>query len=226
MRELPTDVSNFTTMIEENYVYVDKTEHIYNLFKGGTRYHFLSRPRRFGKSLLISTLKELFEANRELFKNLWIATSDYQWTKYPVVHLDFSAIDHKTAEELELSLRWTLEYIAHQHLIDITLAPTLGTKFRFLIEQLAAQYEHNQVVVLIDEYDKPILDNITNVQEAQAQQVILKSFYDVLKSVDKYLRAIFVTGVTKFTRTSIFSGLNNLNDITMAPEAATLLGYT
>ena len=103
MKYLPTDISSFSAMMTGNYVYVDKTEHIYNLFSGGSRLYFLARPRRFGKSLLISTLKELFLGNKELFKGLWIYSSDYQWIKYPVIHLDFGNIRHDNAESLESS---------------------------------------------------------------------------------------------------------------------------
>src|SRR5579863_6662205 len=108
MKYLPIDLSTFSTMMTENYVYVDKTEYIYNLFSGGTRLYFLSRPRRFGKSLLISTLKELFFGNRKLFKGLWIDSSDYQWTTHPVIHLDFAQIGHESADDLKKSLSSTL----------------------------------------------------------------------------------------------------------------------
>src|SRR5579872_4419292 len=104
MKYLPTDISTFSTMMTGNYIYVDKTQYIYNLFSGGTRLYFLSRPRRFGKSLLISTLKELFCANRALFKGLWIESSDYQWIEYPVIHFDFAQIGHDTVENLTSNL--------------------------------------------------------------------------------------------------------------------------
>jgi len=223
MKYLPTDVSSFTLMMTGNYVYVDKTEHIYDLFSGGTRYYFLSRPRRFGKSLLISTLNELFLGNKELFKDLWIGTSDYNWQQYPVVKIDFSIIGHRNPEDLEANLSWALEKIAKQYNVDQLKGPSLGSRFAELIEKLA---KTNKVVLLIDEYDKPILDHINNIEMAEAIRERLKEFYDALKGLDDYLRAIFITGVTKFTKTSLFSGINHLNDISNTGPEATLLGYT
>jgi hypothetical protein len=223
MKYLPTDINTFSTMITGNYIYVDKTKYIYDLFSGGSRYYFLSRPRRFGKSLLISTLKELFAGNKELFKDLWIYTSDYSWEPFPIIHLDFSLLDRETVQELKLSLAWTITNIAERYSLDISKAPTLNSKFVLLVEKLA---ERNKVVVLIDEYDKPILDHLSDIKRAQAHRDLLKGFYDTLKGLDAYLRAIFITGVSKFSKTSIFSGINNLNDISLDFEAAQLLGYT
>src|SRR5947208_15199895 len=115
MRYLPTDISTFSTMMTGNYIYIDKTEYIYHLFSGGKRLYFLSRPRRFGKSLLISTLKELFLGNRALFKGLWIDSSDYEWEQYPVIHLDFSMIGHESAQDLKKSFSATLRKIAKEY---------------------------------------------------------------------------------------------------------------
>jgi Predicted AAA-ATPase/PD-(D/E)XK nuclease superfamily len=223
MKNLPRDVSDFNTMISGNYAYVDKTQLIYNLYATGGRYYFLSRPRRFGKSLLISTLKELFSGNKQLFSGLWIESSNYDWQEYPVIHLDFSTIDHETAVEFKLNLIWTLKNIAQSYGIDISDAPSLGSKLSFLVRQLA---QCKKVVILIDEYDKPILDHLGNIVRAQAQQAVLKSFYDTIKGLSEHLHAVFITGVSKFSKTSIFSGINNLIDITMEPEAAALVGYT
>jgi Predicted AAA-ATPase/PD-(D/E)XK nuclease superfamily len=223
MKYLPTDVSTFSTMITGNYLYIDKTRYIYDLFKRGTRYYFLSRPRRFGKTLLISTLKELFLGNKSLFQELWISISDYDWQEYPIIDLDFSRIAHSTPEELKVSLTWGLMEIAKQYGIDISQAPTLTDKVIDLIQKLS---QHNKVVILIDEYDKPILDHLHDIEMARTQREVLRSFYDVLKGLDQYLRVIFITGVTKFSKTSLFSGINNLNDISLKPGGAALLGYT
>jgi len=219
---LPLDVSEFPTMILENYVYIDKTEYIYNLFSRGGRFYFLSRPRRFGKSLLISTLKELFLGNKKLFENLWISTSDYKWEEHPVIHLDFSVIPHFTAEELRVSINKELTIIAQNYntAIDETLPEET---LKALVRELS---KRNKVVILIDEYDKPILDHIKNLEESDRQREVLKSFYDSIKGLGLYLRAFFVTGVSRFSKTSLFSGLNNLNDISLDPETAQLLGYT
>ncbi|MBA3954227.1 ATP-binding protein [Candidatus Dependentiae bacterium] len=223
MKYLPTDVSSFKVMRTQNYLYVDKTKDIYDLFSGGSRYYFLSRPRRFGKSLLVSTLKELFSGNKELFNGLWISTSNYDWQKYPVIHLDFSIIDHETTQELKLSIDWALDEIARNYNLDISKAPTSGAKLVLLIRELS---KINKVVILIDEYDKPLLDHLHDIKRARAQRAALKRFFDVLKGMDDYLRAVFITGVSKFSKTSLFSGINNLNDISLKPESATLLGYT
>jgi hypothetical protein len=224
MRNLPIYVSSFDTMRVGDYIYVDKTEHIYNLFKTGiSHYYFLSRPRRFGKTLLISTLKELFSGNKAFFKGLWIEKSIYEWIKYPVIHLDFAAIGHETVPDFKQSLAWTLAEIAREHALDISDAPTLDSQFTALIKRLA---QKNKVVILIDEYDKPILDHLKNKNLAAEQRDFLQSFYGILKGMDSFLRAIFITGVSKFAKTSLFSGLNNLNDISIKPEAAQLLGYT
>jgi hypothetical protein len=228
MKYLPTDVSTFSKMIAGNYVYVDKTEYIYNLVKeGASNYYFLSRPRRFGRTLLISTLYELFSGKKELFKNLWIAHSDYKWVEYPVIRLDFSAIAHRSVADLERSTLFHLHRIADSY--GITLPGTSLQKslvedtFYTLIVELS---KINLVVLLIDEYDKPILDHLRVMEEAVAHRNFLKSLYDVLKGLDAYLRCIFITGVSKFAKTSILSGINGINDISLKPEAASLLGYT
>lgn len=223
MKYLPTDVSSFKVMMEGNYVYVDKTEYIYHLFNGGNRYYFLARPRRFGKSLLVSTIKEIFLGNRKLFKGLWIDSSDYQWQEYPVIHIDFSLVDKSSPEEFKISLSWELEEIARKNGADVSEAPIVSNKFKSLIEQLSKK---NKVVILIDEYDKPILDAFPSIEQATAMRTALRGFYEIIKGMDEYIRAIFITGVTKFAKTSIFSGLNNLADITMNEMSATLFGYT
>ncbi|CDK30888.1 ATP-binding protein [Candidatus Babela massiliensis] len=223
LKKLPIDVSSFKTMINDNYKYIDKTKHIYNIFIAGSRYYFLSRPRRFGKSLLVSTLKELFSGNKELFKDLWIYSSDYDWKEHPVIHLDLSQIEHLTSNELRINLNDALKKIAQDYNITLEYNKTPGATLKDLIENLS---KINKVVILIDEYDKPILDHIKNIEEAEKQREILKSFYSVIKAQDANLRAVLLTGVSKFARTSVFSGLNNLNDITLDPKAAQLLGYT
>lgn len=222
MKKLPIFVSNFEEMITGNYLYIDKTQFIYPLVKE-KGYYFLSRPRRFGKSLLISTLKELFLGKKELFEQLWIGSSDYQWTEYPVIHLDFSRIGHRTSQQLEQELLRYFQQIADDYSLTIQLSSFPESALDQLITALA---QRNKVVILIDEYDKPILDHLHNIKEAQEQQAILHSLYATIKSLDSYLHAVFITGVTKFAKTSVFSGMNNLNDISLKPEACQLLGYT
>ena len=202
MNKLPVDMSTFSRMIQEGYLYIDKTEYIYNLFKSGGRYFFLSRPRRFGKSLLISTLKSLFLGQKELFKDLWIAKNgDYDWKEYHVIHLDLSSADTETAAEFKISLGRLLDDIAVEKGIDLSMRRTPKEKLTFLVKKLG---ETKQVVVLIDEYDKPILDHIQNPKRADAHRAVLKNFYDGFKGIDEYLRAVFITGDSKYAKTLLF----------------------
>ena len=222
-KKLPIDVSAFNIMIENNYLYIDKTEIIHDLITGG-RFYFLSRPRRFGKSLFLSTLQEIFEGNKKLFKDLWIGKKNrYDWPIHPVIYLNFSDLTIATPEKLIDSLSWSLELIAQKYGIDLSKAPGPGSKIKQLTYEL---FSKNGVVILIDEYDYPLINTLKNIKIAEANREVLKNFFSVIKSLDKYLRAIYLTGVTKFSKTSIFSGLNNLNDITIDPRAAELLGYT
>lgn len=224
MKKLPIDVSDIETMITGNYIYVDKTKLIYDLITGG-RLYFLSRPRRFGKSLLISTLKEIYTGNKALFKDLWIGNSGYDWVKYPVVHLDFSGISYTSVEALTADLSWKLENIAQSFAIRIEDAPSLITKLCSLVTQLALK---SRVVVLVDEYDYPLLRNLHALKKAEALRDTLSSFFAALKGLDSAgcIKSIFITGVTKFSKTSIFSGMNNLNDISLDLATADLLGYS
>ena len=203
---------------------LDKTQHIYNLYLEQDRYHFLSRPRRFGKSLLISTLHELFTGNRELFKGLWIDSSDFEFGQHPVIHLDFSTISHASDTALRISLSNHLYDIARQYKIDIEPLSELKDIVRKLVTELA---QINQVVLLVDEYDHPMLSYISrDIVIAEANQKVLKEFYDTIKGLDVYFHAIFVTGVTKFSKTSIFSGFNTLHDISENEEFCDILGYS
>jgi hypothetical protein len=222
IKKLPIDVSNFKTMIEDDYVYVDKTRHIHQLITQG-RFYFLSRPRRFGKSLLVSTLKEIFLANKKLFETSWIGSSNYVWHKHPVIHLDFSSISHNDAENLRTNLIIRLKSIAVDYGVIVDGAHDPESIFYDLVKKLSLT---GKVVVLIDEYDYPILKHITNTPLALEMQEVLRGFYTSIKGLDEYLKFVLLTGVTKFSRTSIFSGLNNLNDISLDLEGATLLGYT
>jgi hypothetical protein len=219
---LPKGIQSFEKIIRKNYVYIDKTRIIYDIITKGS-YYFLSRPRRFGKSLLISTLYELFTGNKKLFENLWIATSGYGWTPHLVIHLSFSVMDTTSAQTVHDDLLWKLESLAKNNAIDITQAPSLQTKFELLVSQLATT---NKVVILIDEYDFPLLNNINNTATTLACRNILRDFFGVIKDLDSYLEFVMITGVSKFSKASIFSGLNNLEDLTLSQQAACLLGYT
>jgi hypothetical protein len=224
MKRLPIGLQTFSKLITGNRLYVDKTKDIYRLLTGSGQYFFLSRPRRFGKSLLISTLSDIFSGNKELFKGLWIYDR-IQWTKHPVIHMDFSEITFKTPEMLEKALDIQVEKIAADHGIQLDHGLFLKEKFYRLLEKMCRE---QPVVLLIDEYDKPIVEYIEadEIEVAKAIRKVLKGFFSVIKSADPYLRFVFITGVSKFSKVSLFSDLNNLIDITLSQGFSTLLGYT
>ncbi|MDR0911532.1 MAG: AAA family ATPase [Methanobrevibacter sp.] len=221
--DLPNDIAVFSTMRENNYIYVDKTKQIYNLIKPGGKY-FLSRPRRFGKSLLIDTLKELFEGNKKLFKNLYIEDK-WDWTKkYPVLHLDMAGRDSENPEKFENSLNNMINRIAKIESIEL-FDGSSKDKFGQLIEEISLKYE-KKIVILVDEYDFPIINNMNNIKIAKGNRKILSEFYQVLKTSEKYIQFLFLTGVSKFSKTTIFSKLNNLTDLTIDHRYSTICGYT
>ena len=222
MKKLPIGIQNFPEIIKEGYLYVDKTQQIAELMQAG-KYLFLSRPRRFGKSLLVSTLSEIFSGNQALFQELAIY-DQIEWQPHPVILIDFNGISHNNDDVFKTSLLSFLDKVASKY--DITLSSQfIREKFAELIEKI---YEktHQKVVILIDEYDKPIVDYIDDIEKANNNREILRDFFGVLKSSDAYLRFVFLTGVSKFSRVSIFSGLNNLRDISLSKQFSTLLGYT
>jgi hypothetical protein len=224
LKPLPVGIQSFDKLIEGGYLYVDKTRLLYELVKDPTGVYFLSRPRRFGKSLLISTLDALFSNRRELFKDLWIDSSKYKWQKFPVIRLDMTITDRSSAETLNNSLILLLREIIREH--DLTVeTDILPNAFSEVISQLSRKY-NEKVVVLVDEYDKPILDNITKPEMVKEIREVLKTFYSILKAQDDNLRFIFLTGVSKFSKMSIFSGLNNLEDISLNSDFASICGYT
>jgi len=221
MKYLPIGIQTFRDIIEGAFYYVDKTHFIPKLT---SKYYFLSRPRRFGKSLFLDTLKEAFSGNKELFKGLYLY-DNWDWEKrYPIIKFDLSQAYPDTEENLIKSLDSFLKAVAKDH--GITLEEEiLGLKFKELIQKLYEKY-NQKVVVLIDEYDKPILDVIEDIEKARRNRDILKKFFEILKPSDPYLKLVFLTGVSRFSKVSIFSGLNQLNDITIDPSFATVCGYT
>ena len=221
-KKLPIGIQTFEDIREDNYIYVDKTKMAYDLIEGG-RYYFLSRPRRFGKSLFLSTLKAIFEGKGKFFEGLYIYDKWDFDKKYPVFHIDFGNQKAKTEEELVSFISNQIDDIAVFYKISL-IRKVYYEKFRELLEKLSHKY--GKAVVLVDEYDKPILDNITNSKLAKEMREILKGFYTVLKGADPFLKFVFLTGVSKFSRVSIFSGLNNLKDITLHPVFSTICGYT
>ncbi|MGE5343194.1 MAG: AAA family ATPase [Candidatus Omnitrophota bacterium] len=224
MKHLPIGVQTFSKLIDGNYLYIDKTRDIYNLFAEGGQYYFLSRPRRFGKSLLLSTLAEIFSGNKERFKDLWIYDK-IDWTPYPVLNLDLSKISFKNPEMLEKALETQIERIAADFNIQLDANLFFKEKFGQLLEKMA---QKQKVVILIDEYDKPMIEYIEAEEFEKAEEIrrVLKNFYGVIKASDAFLRFVFITGVSKFSKVSVFSDLNNLRDITLSEQFATLLGYT
>ena len=224
MKYLPLGVQTFRDFIEQDYLYVDKTAKIYELFAKGGKYFFLSRPRRFGKSVLVSTLKEIFSGNKELFKGLWIHDK-IEWTKHPVIHIDFSKVTAKTPDILEQSLNSLIEEVAADNKIKLNPKLFLKDKFGRLIKTMSRSRQQ-KVVILIDEYDKPIIQFMERGRNKEAAEIrdILKNFFGIIKGSDEFLRFVFITGVSKFSRVSIFSDLNNLTDITLHDNFSTLVG--
>ncbi len=223
LKKLPIGISDLRSIKAKDYLYVDKTKAVHRLITSGECY-FLSRPRRFGKSLLIDTLKELFLGNKELFNDLWIGQENrHDWQPHPVIHIDFSTMDSTSSERLESGLCRALDKIAEENGIDLSVATFPATKIMALVPALA---QKGSVIILIDEYDAPILNNIIKPELASANREILRTFYTCIKGLGPYLHFTFIAGVSKFAKTSIFSGMNNLNDISLEPIAATLCGYT
>ncbi|MDR3243644.1 MAG: AAA family ATPase, partial [Elusimicrobiota bacterium] len=223
MQNLPIGTQSFSILRNTNCLYVDKTEHIYNMVNLG-RVYFLSRPRRFGKSLLVSAMEELFKGSKELFKGLFVYDK-WDWeTKNPVIRLDFGARSYKKDDMLERSLTNFVKSRAKD--FNITLeTDTLSDMFEELIKTLH-KTTGQLVVVLIDEYDKPMTDFLSDIEKAAANKQILHDFYQVLKAADDHIRFIFLTGVSKLSGVSVFSALNNPSDISLDEQYASICGYT
>ena len=223
MRKLPIGIQTFEDIRRKNYLYVDKTALVWRMANMGKPY-FLSRPRRFGKSLLLSTFESYFLGKKELFEGLAIEKMETEWKEYPVLHIDLNAEKYDKPEKLNEILsnhltQWELKY--GKGIDERTLSSRFGGVIRRACEQTG-----QQVVVLVDEYDKPLLQAINNLELLDDYRQTLKAFYGVLKSADRYLRFVFLTGVTKFSQVSVFSDLNQLNDISMKPPYATVCGIT
>ncbi|MBQ7739397.1 MAG: AAA family ATPase, partial [Desulfovibrionaceae bacterium] len=226
MQPLPIGFSDFALIRRKNLLYVDKTAYLQNLIETGGRY-FLSRPRRFGKSLTLSTLKYIFQGREDLFVDL--AAHDFvsSYAKRPchVLHLDLSTLQsYSTIDELNESFLSYFYEMASKHRITLFPEKKADGLFLQIINKLYEKYD--QFVLLIDEYDKPILDHIQNLDFAKKIRDILASIYIKIKSKDECFNFIFLTGISKFTKTGVFSALNNLNDISMNYKYGSLLGYT
>jgi len=219
---ITTSAYTFENTISGNYLYVDKTDYFYDLIKNQNGIYFLSRPRRFGKSLSVSILKNIFKGNKELFKGLKIYDMPYEWKSYPVINLNISKAPCESAQLLNKGLCAILRDNANE--LNISLSDELhsGLLFGELIEKAS---NLGKLVILIDEYDKPLVENIYAPHIEEIRQV-LENFYINIKASDEHLRFVFMTGVTKFSKVSVFSKLNNLEDITMDARFATMYGYT
>ena len=222
---LPLGISDFAKLRETgaDYLYVDKTRRLFDLLQSGN-YLFLARPRRFGKSLLCSTIKYLYEGRRELYQGLAIEPL-WDWSKTnPVVHLSLTDVGSTTPEKLDGSLRRLLNDFAIRHAIAIDQDDT-PRAFSMLIRGI---YEKTgrRVVVIVDEYEKPVHDHIADLPVAKKMRDVLSSFYGSLKGCDAQLEKLFITGIGRMVRTSIFSELNQMKDLTLLPTAAEICGYT
>ncbi|MCF8105316.1 MAG: ATP-binding protein [Desulfohalobiaceae bacterium] len=223
MKKLPIGIQTFEKLIESNCYYVDKTRFISELAQAGD-YYFLSRPRRFGKSLFLSTIKAAYQGKKDLFQGQYLF-DHWDWDRTnPVVHISFGSGVLRTIEELQQSFTYILSEHAKEYKISFSY-DDLRSRFAELIHTLCRQFGQ-KVVVLVDEYDKPILDNIEKPATAVEIREELKNYYSVIKDADPYLEFVFITGVSKFSKVSLFSGLNNLKDITLDKRFSAICGYT
>ncbi|MGN0739831.1 MAG: AAA family ATPase, partial [Treponema sp.] len=223
MRYLPIGIQTFEELRTKDYVYIDKTSFVESLVRNGKPY-FLSRPRRFGKSLFLSTLRSYFEGRRDLFDGLAISKVETEWKKYPVFYFDFTGKNYETVDDLILKIDDILSELEEIYGKN-TESADVAIRFKNLIR---AAYEKtgSQVVVLVDEYDKPLLQNVDVPEVEDKIRSVLKGFYGNLKGEDAYLKFVFITGVTRFDKVSIFSDLNNLRDISLSEEYSAICGIS
>ncbi|WP_211251903.1 ATP-binding protein [Desulfobacter vibrioformis] len=223
LKKLPIGIQTFSKIQEGNYLYVDKTGMSVDLIENG-EYYFLSRPRRFGKSLFISTLQALFEGRQELFTGL-AAETRWDWlVKYPVIKISFAGVA-RTVADMKQDVSNILQDNQERLGIDCPDTTDMGGCLRLLIKNAAEKYRQ-KVVILVDEYDKLILDNLDQIEMAREAREILKDLYTTIKDSDEFIKFAFLTGVSRFGKVSVFSGLNNLKDITLDKRYATICGYT
>ncbi len=221
MKKITVDRSSFEDLRTLDCIYVDKTEYIYNLVKDeSSSYYFLSRPRRYGKSLICSTLHALFDGKRELFKGLYIDSTDYSFEKYPVLHFDFSNINTESYDDFLQAFQNRITGQAEINGVKVDIKKPSEMLYSVL-DQL-----DKRAVIIVDEYDTPIIHTYKDIKKADRIRDTLSQFYTVIKSRGDKIRFFFVTGITKFSNMSIFSQMNNLTDLTFDRNCAALLGYT
>lgn len=222
-RRYPIGIQTFSEIREGNYIYVDKTDLVWKL-ANSVKYVFLSRPRRFGKSLLSTTLKSYFEGRKELFEGLKIMELEKEWKIYPVIHIDLSlAKDKESPDELRRYLNWMMSEMMNNEIVDNETTP--GEKLTKMI-RLESEKANGKVVVIIDEYDSPLLDVLHEKENLDGMRKVMREFYQPLKACESMIRFCFLTGITKFSQLSIFSTLNNISNVSMRPEYATICGIT
>ena len=220
----PVGIQTFEEVIKRNLLYIDKTEYVYRMTHGGCKYFFLNRPRRFGKSLLISTFQSYFEGKKELFKGLAIEQLETEWAEYPVLHFSMASGKHMEKEQLQRYLLYILKRNEENFGIE---SDSIDPNIRLSnLIQTAYQKTGRQVVVLIDEYDAPLLDVVHEETSLKDLREIMRNFYSPLKDCEPYLRFVFLTGITKFSQLSIFSELNNISNVSMDDEYAGICGIT
>jgi len=224
LQKLPLGLSSFAKIRQEGCLYVDKTEYAYNLITKGYRY-FLARPRRFGKSLFVSTLQEILSGEKDLFNNLWIADSDYTWKPHGVIALDFSRLGIKDVDTLINGLLYALSRIARDYELTDPIHPT-SPELALSDVVIALHRRFGKVAILIDEYDNPILNLLHEQENAKKIRDSLKYFFAAIKGLDEYVNFVFITGVSSFTRAGLFSGINNLQIITLNDNFSSICGYT
>ena len=224
-RLYPIGIQTFSEIRRKNYLYIDKTEYMYRMTHSDSKYLFLSRPRRFGKSLLVSTLHSYFDGQKDLFEGLAIERLEAEWTQYPVLHFDMSTAKHLNREDLELELSQKLSI--YEEIYGVGKADEIKPNQRlFGLIQRAFEQTGRQVVVLIDEYDAPLLDVVHEEGNLSILRNVMRNFYSPLKACDPYLRYVFLTGITKFSQLTIFSELNNIKNVSMDSSYSAICGIT
>ncbi len=219
----PIGIQSFSEIRERGFVYIDKTAGIYKMVSSGN-FYFLSRPRRFGKSLLVSTMEAYFSGKKELFKGLAIDSLEKDWTEYPVLHFDFSGKSYSQQDSLSDVLNIQLKQMEEDFEVDV-ISSACDSRLKGIIEA-AYKKTGRKVVILVDEYDKPIIDNLTRPELRELFRETLEGFYGTLKTKDEFIRFGFLTGVTKIGKMSVFSGLNNIQDISMRVEYSDICGIS